>query len=505
MAETFLEEIYRTALIAEHFKETIEFSNKNLSSFAMRTWMEKILPAVKALSPEEGANFPLEKMLEATEHISNRSRFASIIEGDILPEIMTHLKQYTGIDVSDKEYRLISSRTGFLTLIDEATGLFYHSSFDPMWEAHIMAQEIYDPSVSEYIFFGGTGLGYLPYQVFCLSHESVRISIYETDGRIVDYAHSYGVIDWISEGQIDIVTGTEEELLDFFMKENGKECRKGVITPYRYEELVNRYGGRIVPYLINNEPCRKYKNIYGINYRKNREQQLFSADDLVISKEAREWVIVAAGPSLDDNIDYLSKDRDKKVIVAVNTVIKKLLRKGIKPDLIVALDANDQLVEHISGVEDELKSIPLLMHSLTNWKFVNGYKGPRYCFQTEDVVEQYPMHDMNCPVWKRLGPTVSCAALEAAYCFGAEKISLVGLDLGYPKGKMFAEGAAHENSTMDYDGIVVEAVDGEMIRTTSAFLQYKKEIEAQIRQHVNIPVINLSKNGALIKGCQGVS
>ena len=141
------------------------------------------------------------------------------------------------------------------------------------------------------------------------------------------------------------------------------------------------------------------------------------------------------------------------------------------------------------------------MNILVNWKFVNSYTGPKYCFCEENTDDYVTNHGVKFPVWKGTGVTVSSAAMEAAYYYGARAIYLLGLDLGYPQGKMYADGSAHVNSSMDTEGLMVESVDGEVLRTTSTFLQFKIGIERQIRNHKDVPVYNLSKHGALIQGC----
>src|SRR5262249_10320613 len=54
-------------------------------------------------------------------------------------------------------------------------------------------------------------------------------------------------------------------------------------------------------------------------------------------------VVVPAGPSLRRNIDLLARPgvRDRVVIVAVQTVLKTLLAKGIKPHFVTALDYHE--------------------------------------------------------------------------------------------------------------------------------------------------------------------
>jgi hypothetical protein len=65
--------------------------------------------------------------------------------------------------------------------------------------------------------------------------------------------------------------------------------------------------------------------------------------DLANVCKGRPAVVVSAGPSLRRNIDLLSRPgvRDRVVIIAVQTVLKTLLAKGIKPHFVTALDYHE--------------------------------------------------------------------------------------------------------------------------------------------------------------------
>jgi hypothetical protein len=63
-------------------------------------------------------------------------------------------------------------------------------------------------------------------------------------------------------------------------------------------------------------------------------------DDLAGIAKGKPAIVVSAGPSLRRNIDLLSQPgvRDRVVIIAVQTVLKTLLAKGIRPHFVTALD-----------------------------------------------------------------------------------------------------------------------------------------------------------------------
>ncbi len=65
-------------------------------------------------------------------------------------------------------------------------------------------------------------------------------------------------------------------------------------------------------------------------------------------------MIVAAGPSLSKNLDWLEKNRDKFVIVALTATLKTLEKRGIKPDIITYLDPFEKTcMVHVDAVESE--------------------------------------------------------------------------------------------------------------------------------------------------------
>lgn len=54
--------------------------------------------------------------------------------------------------------------------------------------------------------------------------------------------------------------------------------------------------------------------------------------------KGRPSVVVSAGPSLDKNYELLKGREDKVLIVATDTVLRKLLKNGINPHIVCALE-----------------------------------------------------------------------------------------------------------------------------------------------------------------------
>ena len=55
--------------------------------------------------------------------------------------------------------------------------------------------------------------------------------------------------------------------------------------------------------------------------------------------------VVSAGPSLDKNIQLLKRGAEKFLIIAVSTALKPLLKTGVFPDFIVAIDPDETSVK----------------------------------------------------------------------------------------------------------------------------------------------------------------
>ena len=112
--------------------------------------------------------------------------------------------------------------------------------------------------------------------------------------------------------------------------------------------------------------------------------------------------------------------------------------------------------------------------------------------------------DTDEEIWQFSG-SVAGLALEAAIRLGAKRIYLVGQDLAYPDGKTYAEGMPYQADAGSRGTMLVPAVDGGMVPTSEAFHWFRQGLEAQIAKYDQVEYINMSKHGALIKGCKNYS
>lgn len=503
MAEKFIEEIYENAIVIDWLREYVSLAVKCDYSEARKTYnkaikqIEKLLPQYATIDLEAAKN--IQNIAEnIIQNWDDNSFVSGTIVGKLIPAWFKFMSFFANIEVEDQGYLLKSSESGFLTLKDKYTGFYFHDIHDPMNEADQIAEIIYKPNMEEMIIFGA-GLGYVPYKVWKKSFGTIKIKLYEECPEVIAYAKQYGVLSWIDEEYIEIISNQDSERLleDFLKAAEGNVAKACIyISPQKRKRYFNSLDGQFEYMAAVLSYEWSLKRLVQINYQKNKKRKNVDFDKLSEKISGNEWILVAAGPSLDDNIEFLRINQGKKKIVAVNTVIKRLSKEGIVPDVIVAADSNEQLLEHIDGIEEFTANIPLIADWVTSWEFIERYKG-EVCFV--DTPSDIDIKDISGDIWDVSG-TVASLAMEAALRFGAGKIYLIGLDLAYPEGKNYAGGAAHELSQVKRNRITVKDVNGKDVETVPTFITFKKIIEKKIADNSNIIFYNLSKQGAFING-----
>ena len=147
-------------------------------------------------------------------------------------------------------------------------------------------------------------------------------------------------------------------------------------------------------------------------------------------------IVVAAGPSLNRNIDDLKRAKGRAFIIAVDTAIKPLLNAGIKPDMFAVVDALKPMeLINIEGAED----IPLLTSAVASSAVLDFHKGKKVFFaEGEPLIDiMLSTHNMEFPSIP-CGGSVATTAFAFAYMIGIETIILVGQDLALTRNKTHA-------------------------------------------------------------------
>ena len=167
--------------------------------------------------------------------------------------------------------------------------------------------------------------------------------------------------------------------------------------------------------------------------------------DLAGVASDRPAVVVAAGPSLQRTIHLLEDPglRSRVVIVAVQTVLRPLLERGIRPHFVTALDYHEisrRFYEDLSP--EDVEGVTLVAEAKANPAILEAFPGnvrvARDAF-LDDVLGP----DLARPMGAiEPGATVAHLAYYLARHLGCDPVILTGQDLGFTDGQYYAAGAA---------------------------------------------------------------
>lgn len=153
--------------------------------------------------------------------------------------------------------------------------------------------------------------------------------------------------------------------------------------------------------------------------------------------------IIAAGPSLDDSIALLQKNRDDYHIIATDTGYRALLRRGIVGDVVVCVDAQMVSHNHFFDVRPETLCV---LDASTNPAIA------RKMAARNTVVFVETGHPLSSFASQWASPnggflhltagsgTVTIAAADFAIQAGFRKLAFFGADFAYSRGKAYARG-----------------------------------------------------------------
>lgn len=425
---------------------------------------------------------------------------ASVYENEIIPGLNRFLSTVDKREISEGNYNITNSLSGAYTVLDTSHRRYLHSEYNPLYEARKQAESIYSPKADEAVIIGD-GLGYLSYELYELSQHSLKITVLQNDANLNTVAQKYGVYNLLPKADINIVAiENTHALFEMFIdKITTTDNCIFWISDYMIEDFADEEKNVLRMLNKNNASLQGMKPLYDINFWKNKNKFDGTLSDLGQSS-IRDFIIVAAGPSLNQNIDFIRSSIGSKKIIAVSTALKRLLKEGIKPDYVCVLDPKKYVCTHLEGITDEVKNIPVIAERLAFCGFLNKYSGPAYSVYSNDyepaVIEAEESNQEIIDFTR----TVTNLAIEIAVRLGAGRVFLVGADLAFPGNKHYAQGAGAVFENDVVGGISVRAVDGGFVSTSETFDSFRCRMEEIIGNNPDVVFINMSSEGAYIKG-----
>ena len=232
-------------------------------------------------------------------------------------------------------------------------------------------------------------------------------------------------------------------------------------------------------------------------------------------------IILGAGPSLDKDLEELSKIRGRGLTIASDTALPTLLNKGVEPDLVLALDGGEANCKHFQGVRP--KRTALVAVSITHPRIVSEFPGPVFMADFAHPLNQWISLFIGQKGYLKTGGSVVTTCFDLATRLGCNPIILTGVDLAFTGGATHSSGSfyiqemlgdlskfhtlemMHRKKTQDENTLWIEGNNGRKLLTSHKYLTYLRWLESQIGACPERTFINTALDGARIAGTTAMS
>lgn len=324
------------------------------------------------------------------------------------------------------------------------------------------------------------------------------------DTRVVLVENSHGNRDVIGaiEGTVDLYN---KDLTQFYAQPNYE-----VLFEKEYQVFFEQIQYQIAIERIKINTVMQFQEQLVDAAMMNLVDSITASDIVQVKKRMEKEVdfsktpavIVAAGPSLDKNIDLLKQIKGKAFIFAVDAALRTLQKHNIQADAFFSVDVEAPNV-FFDGIE--IDKIPLFMLDATGNYLVSSHKGVH-------IVTKAPMriHQNFCKKYNgyeiptlEVSGAVGSDAMGVMRYLGFENIIYIGQDLAYDGKKTHTNEFIAEETieTMNHtERILVEGIYGSPVETNAQFDLYRRWMEVRLKNNKEYNVIDATEGGALIHG-----
>lgn len=217
--------------------------------------------------------------------------------------------------------------------------------------------------------------------------------------------------------------------------------------------------------------------------------------------KGKPFILVASGPSLIDNLDFIRENKEKAYIIASGSAVNGLINNGILPDFVTVIDSS--LVNFTTHFKNTKYTGPIITTGTTNHLILKHHKGELYFtnFSIDTITAEVRADLINIPVVS----SVAIYSLILAHYLDASEVFLVGQDLALKDGNYYAKGVHEKKGPKKvYVPIEVEGNLGGNVKTTinlaTMLENLNSAVSSILEQNKKIKIYNLSTIGAKIKG-----
>lgn len=225
-------------------------------------------------------------------------------------------------------------------------------------------------------------------------------------------------------------------------------------------------------------------------------------------------IVVAAGPSLEEDLEKLKHIGDKALIISGGTATNILLENGIRPHFCSAVDPNPTQYLRLKQIHPF--TIPLFYQSRILPEGIKDYEGEMLYLRGGNGQPLIEWFDKAIGISEKIidgGHSVSNMIIEIAHNLGCSPIIMVGYDLSYPDGKMYPSSvkealtaaecqAAQEKRKGSHSA---KSNNGKEVRTEEKWLIEASWISRYKKEHPHMQLYTTSLQGLSIDSIPAVS
>lgn len=293
------------------------------------------------------------------------------------------------------------------------------------------------------------------------------------------------------------------------------QSASAVIFAPLFNEAPDYYGTFFTEFARAFEYWRK---LYGTNVTASGKWQSNTLQNLPLLAEApdlslfdgyfggKTMILVSAGPSLDESLEFVRRHSDRCVVVAVNSSYRAVRNAGVTPQFVLAADPYRYTDKGFAGVRCE--GTVLLCPYIVYPDVAQRFKGRVATWSGGNLLASYARSKMGRSQGTSIAEmgTVSACAFDLAERFGCERLIFVGQDLAAKE-----DGQSHASDTF-YEDMSMNTVDtgscrrlpGNTIATVPVdenLHVYLKVFESLARERAGVvELVNTSRLGARIEG-----
>lgn len=412
------------------------------------------------------------------------------------------------------KYEIIASRRGpeTIRLTRENKEIFLHSKYDPIKEAKAFADNIYSEDI-ELFFVIGLALGYHLHALAEMLSPDQGIIVLENNENLYNLAKDRALYDKLeNNSQVTIHKAfTVKDYISLLQKFIGNDNLKLFIYGPSLDSFPEEFievKELIEEYRVKEQSITSYLQMMQKNFYENINHYQYSVDKLFGKYVNQPIILVAAGPSLDRNVNLLKEVKDKGIILAVGRAVRSVVKVEVEPDFIVVSDAKEYTHKQFIGI-DKIKDVPVIGLSTTDANIFRKHEGVKYIALQEGLAEAEVYAKEKGYSLVDTGGSVATTALDIAIKMGGNPIIMVGQDLAYTEGKTHTSGTWYRQVTDMPNLREVPAYYGGFIKTNITLNIYIRWFVDKIKEakeiNQEIQFIDATEGGARIEGTETIS